>query len=174
MNGTDSISFSNPEDFNSQDITTMAYAVPLVPMPTRLKSRLMARLNLPEIPEFIVSPELQRLFLTPVQALIEAANTIESWQAFPAPQGATYCEWKVDAANRQVAFFLKVPTAGTLLSHRHATGEAVLVLDGDFTADGVTYRSGDRSICSAGTMHQPTTHGCLVLVISSLDDQVLD
>ncbi len=174
MNATDSSS-SNPEDFNPEEITTLAYAVPLVPLPTSLKSRLMARLNLTDCsPEFIVSPELQQLFLTPVDALIETANIIKDWEAFSAPEGAMYKPWKIDAANRQVAFFLKVPSAGALPSHRHTTGEAVLVLEGDFTADGVTYRRGDRSVCTAGTSHQPTTQGCLVLCISSLDDEALD
>ncbi len=174
MNATHS-TLSNPEDFNVEDIIALAYAVPLVPLPTSLKSRLMAQLNLPELPpEFIVSPEFQRLFLTPVETLIEVANAIEDWQAFPAPEGTTYREWKVDAANRQVAFFLKVPKAGTLPCHRHAMGEVVLVLEGDFTADGVSYRRGDRSICLPGTTHQPTTQGCLVLCISSLDDKVLN
>jgi hypothetical protein len=173
MQEPDSSNFS--DDFSEEDITAMSYAVPLVPIPDRLKSRLMAQLNLPELPpEFIVSPELQRLFLEPVETLIEMANSIQDWESFPAPTGSTYKPWKIDAANRQVAFFLKVPIAGNLPSHRHATGEAVLVLEGDFTADGVTYRRGDRSICMAGSKHQPTTQGCLVLCISSLDDEALD
>jgi ChrR Cupin-like domain len=163
------------DDFNAEDITAMSYIVPLISMPKGLKSRLMTKLNLPELPpKFIISPDLQRLFLEPVEALIEIANAIESWQFFPAPEGATYTPWKIDAANRQVAFFLRVPTAGKLPSHRHVTGEVILVLDGDFSADGVTYKKGDRSICLAGTSHQPTTQGCLVLCISSLDDEVLD
>lgn len=175
MQEPDSSQFNISDDFNPEDITAMAYAAPIVPMPASLKSRLMAKLNLPELPpEFIISPELQQLFLEPVEALIEIANSIETWQPFPAPSGATYHPWKIDAANRQVAFFLKVPNAGTLPTHRHATGEAVLVLEGDFTADGVTYEKGDRSICTAGTSHQPTTQGCLVLCISSLDDEALD
>jgi ChrR Cupin-like domain len=173
MQESDSSNF--PDDFSAEDITAMSYAVPLVPMPKHLKSRLMAQLNLPELPpEFIISSELQRLFLEPVETLIEMANSIQDWQSFPAPKGSTYKPWKTDAANRQVAFFLKVPIAGNLPSHRHATGEAVLVLEGDFTADGVTYRRGDRSICMAGSKHQPTTQGCLVLCISSLDDEALD
>jgi hypothetical protein len=175
MNATDLSVLDFSDDFSAEEVTAMAYAVPLVPMPTSLKSRLMAKLNLPELPpEFIVSLELQELILKPVEALIEIANAIKDWESFPMPNGAMYKEWKVDAANRQVAFFLKVPTAGVLPSHRHATGEAVLVLEGDFTADGVTYRSGDRSICTAGTKHQPTTQGCLVLCISSLDDEALN
>ncbi len=175
MQEPDSSLSNSSDDFSAEEITAMSYAVPIVPLPTGLKSRLMAQLNLPELPpDFIISPELQRLFLEPVQALIDIANSIETWQPFPAPSGATYQPWKIDAANRQVAFFLKVPNAGILPTHRHATGEAVLVLEGDFTADGVTYRSGDRSICRAGTSHQPTTQGCLVLCISSLDDEALD
>ncbi len=175
MKEPDSSLFNVLNDFSPEEITAMAYAVPLVPLPTGLKSRLMAQLKLPKLPpDFIISPELQWLFLEPVEALISIANSIETWQPFPAPSGATYQQWKVDAANRQVAFFLKVPNAGTLPAHRHASGEAVLVLEGDFTAGGVTYEKGDRSICTAGTSHQPTTQGCLVLCISSLDDEALD
>ncbi len=175
MQKSDSSLSPVPDDFSAEDITAMSYGVPLVPMPKSLKSRLMAQLNLPELPpEFIISPELQRLFLEPVEALIAIANSIKTWQPFLAPPGATYQQWKVDAANRQVAFFLKVPNPGTLPFHRHASGEAVLVLEGDFTVDGVTYQRGDRSIYAAETAHQPTTQGCLVLCISSWDDEVLD
>ena len=145
-----------------------AYSVPLVPLPASLKSRLMARLKLPE---FSISPEFQRLLSKPIELLIRIANTIKTWQPLSAPEGSTYAKWKVDVNNRQVAFFLRVPTAGTLPSHRHATGEVVLVLEGDFISNGVTYQAGDRSISGAKTIHQPTTHGCLVLCISSLDDQ---
>ncbi|MCY7407333.1 MAG: cupin domain-containing protein [Alkalinema sp. CAN_BIN05] len=146
----------------------MSYSVPLVPLPANLKSRLIARL---ELPEFNTSPEFQRLLLEPIESLIAIANTIKIWQPFSAPEGSTYAKWKVDVTNRQVAFFLRVPTAGKLPSHRHATGEAVLVLEGSFVSDGVTYQAGDRSISGAKTIHQPTTDGCLILCVSSLDDQ---
>lgn len=145
-----------------------AYSAPLVPLPASLKSRLMARL---ELPEFDISPEFHRLLLKPIELLIRIANTIKIWQPLSAPEGSTYAKWKVDVNNRQVAFFLRVPTAGTLPSHRHATGETVLVLEGDFISNGITYQPGDRSISAAKTIHQPTTHGCLILCISSLDDQ---
>jgi hypothetical protein len=145
-----------------------AYSVPLVPLPAILKSRLMARLGLPD---FNTSPEFQRLLSEPIESLITIANTIKTWQPFSAPPGSTYAPWKVDANNRQVAFFLRAPTAGALPLHRHATGEAILVLEGDFVSNGVTYQAGERSISAARTIHQPTTQGCLVLSISSLDDE---
>ena len=145
-----------------------AYSVPLVPLPASLKSRLMARL---ELPDFNTSPEFQRLLLEPIESLITIANTIKVWKPFSAPVGSTYARWKVDANNRQVAFFLRVPTAGALPSHRHATGETILVLEGNFVSNGVNYQSGDRAISAAETVHQPTTQGCLVLCISSLDDE---
>ena len=43
-----------------------AYSVPLVPLPASLKSRLMARLQLPE---FNTSPEFQRLLLKPIEPI---------------------------------------------------------------------------------------------------------
>lgn len=159
-------------EFNSEDIMAMSYSVPLVPLPASLKSRLMARLQLPELnTEFNTSPEFQQLLLQSIESLITIANTIETWQPFPAPSGSTYAQWKVDARNRQVAFFLRVPVAGKLPSHRHASGEVVLVLEGDFVSNGIRYQVGDRSISAAQTIHQPTTQGCLVLCISSLDDE---
>lgn len=145
-----------------------AYSVPLVPLPARLKSRLM---SLVESPDFTTSSEFERLLSEPIESLITIANTINTWQPFSAPIGSTYAQWKVDASNRQVAFFLRVPTAGALPLHRHATGEAILVLEGDFVSDGVIYKAGDRAISAARTIHQPTTQGCLVLCISSLDDE---
>jgi ChrR Cupin-like domain len=165
---------SSLEELSPEDITAMAYSVPLVPLPTNLKSRLMASLaSQSKSDEFITSPEFEQLLLEPIETLITIAQSL-IWKPFPAPEGSTYAPWKLNPQHRQTAFFLRVPTAGTLRKHRHATGETVLVLEGDFTADGKIYRSGDRSIRPAGSIHQPTTQGCLVLCISSLDDEILN
>lgn len=173
--GHDASNDADTEILNAAEITTMAYAVPLMPLPSSLKSRLMARLNLPEpLPEWIKSSEFQQILREPIDTLIAIAHSIDRWKPFLSPSGATFARWKVDAKNKQVAFFLKVPTPGTLPRHRHATGEVILVLEGDFTADGQTHRSGARAISNPNTIHQPTTQGCLVLCISSLEDKVLE
>ena len=60
--GHDASNDADTEILNAAEITTMAYAVPLMPLPSSLKSRLMARLNLPEpLPEWIKSSEFQQI-----------------------------------------------------------------------------------------------------------------
>ncbi len=164
-----------PSDLPSDLPVELAYGVPLMPLPGSLKSRLMERLGLP-VPSvgLTVETPLSELLDWSLENLIAAAANLKNWRPFPAPQDSTRAVWKTDEVNRQVAFFLRVPGSGTLPAHYHETGEAVLVLEGDFTTDGVRYQAGDRMVSAAGTTHQPTTTGCLVLCVSSMDDRPVE
>jgi hypothetical protein len=168
MNEMDPIDTNNlPVDLPVE----LAYGVPLIPLPGHLKSRLMERLGLPAPSVALtVDTPLSELLDWSLENLIASAANLDNWKPFPAPESSTWAIWKTDAANRQVAFFLRAP-AGTLPTHYHATGEVVVVLEGDFMADGVRYQAGDRMMSVAGTTHQPTTTGCLVLCVSSMDDR---
>lgn len=153
----------------------LAYGVPLMPLPASLKSRLMARLELPElVDEFPIETSLKQYLDYPIAELIAIAQAQKKWTPLPSPEDAMRSTLKTDAANRQVAFFIRAPKAGALPRHHHATGEVVLVLEGDFESNGVVYQVGDRLVSPGNSQHKPTTQGCLVLCISSIDDERLE
>lgn len=150
----------------------IAYSSPLMPLPDSLKLRLMEHLGLPlPLVDLTVDTPLNALLDWSLADLIAAASTIKKWTPLTSPEDATYTPWKIDKPNRQMAYFVRAPRAGALPTHHHATGEVVLVLEGDFTVEGSCYRAGDRLCSAADTIHQPTTTGCLVLILSSLDDR---
>ena len=161
----------------------IAYSAPLMPLHDSLKLRLMERLGLPSLPidltvdltvDLPVDSPLKALLDWSLADLIAAASKIKNWPSLASPEDATYGPWKIDKPTRQMAYFVRAPRAGALPTHHHATGEVVLVLEGDFTVEGVCYQAGDRLLSAADTIHQPTTTGCLVLILSSLDDSPVE
>jgi hypothetical protein len=149
----------------------LAYGVPLAPMPEGLKNRLFDRLDRVTAKP----PDLAELLAWPIEQLKQVATDLSNWQVFPRPIGSTWAIWQTDPIQAKLAFFLRIPQAGALPRHWHATGESILVLEGDFIDDdGTTFNVGDLFIAAADTSHQPSTSmGCLVLAITSTNDKIL-
>jgi ChrR Cupin-like domain len=148
----------------------LAYGVPLAPLPQDLQGRLFDRLD-----RLAARPDhLTDLLEWSVADLEQVARDLPDWSAFPLPIGSERVIWQVDEAQAQIAFFLRIPTAGTLPRHWHATGESILVLAGNFIDDdGTVFEVGDRFVAQANTIHQPTTSmGCLILGITSIHDTI--
>jgi ChrR Cupin-like domain len=165
-------------DFQSA-VANLAYGVPLMPLPASLKGKLFDRIDSPR------ERLHQRIDTTPTQLLDllkwqiadlqQVSKDLDNWEPFPMPEGSQRAIWHIDEINAQIAFFLRVPIPGTLPKHWHATGESILVLEGNFIDDdGTVYGVGDISVMAANTRHQPTTSlGCLILGISSMNDKIL-
>jgi ChrR Cupin-like domain len=160
---------TNP--FSSQELIDLAYGVPPVPLPIGLKAKLFDRLDRLEAKP----ADLLELMEWSVSDLQQVAIDLTSWESFPCPKGAERAIWQLDQVHAQVAFFLRIPSAGTLPNHWHATGESILVLAGDFIdEDGTVYEVGDRFFATTDTSHQPSTRvGCLILGITSIHDKIL-
>ncbi len=168
-------------------VQDLAYGVPAAPLPVDLKKKLFDRLNIANDEQSIElanqveaksedSPaNLLELLDWSIDDLQQVAINLPNWQPFPMPSGSEMAIWQVDEVFAQVAFFLRVPTAGTLPNHYHATGESILVLEGNFIdEDGKVYGVGDRFVAAANTSHQPTTSlGCLILNVTSVHDKML-
>jgi hypothetical protein len=157
-------------DFRSA-VGDLAYGVPEVPLPMGLKNKLFDRLD-----RIAAKPsDLFELMDWSITDLQKVALDLNSWQPFPMPSGSEMAIWQVNESNAQVAFFLRIPGAGMLPDHWHATGESILVLEGNFIdEDGTVFNVGDRFISEANTSHQPTTSlGCLVLAVTSTNDKIL-
>ena len=149
----------------------LAYGVPLEPLPTDLKNKLFARLD-----RTTAKPaNLLALMDWSIAELQQVAMDLPNWEPFPMPIGSKMVVWHVDEVSAQLAYFLRIKEAGKLPQHWHATGESILVLEGNFIdEDGQAYEVGDRSFAAANTSHQPTTSmGCLILAVTSTNDKIL-
>jgi hypothetical protein len=152
-------------------VGNIAYGVPLVPLPASLTERLFERIDkISPAPEQLID-----LLEWGIADLQQVARDLNNWEAFPMPDGSQLAIWQIDETNAQIAFFLRIHIPGALPKHWHATGESILVLEGNFIDDdGTLYGVGDRSFMAANTCHQPTTSlGCLILGISSINDKIL-
>lgn len=151
--------------------TTLAYSAPSVPMAADLKGRLFQRIAAESVGP---SSDLVKLLDLPISELRQRA-TILDWALIPGDSGAEVATWQVDDGKREIAFFVRKASGGIFPNHAHASGETVLVLDGDFVVKGQVYRQGERVSSPGGTSHQPETRtGCVLFCISSIDDDILD
>lgn len=150
--------------------TTLAYSAPPVPMTADLKERLLQRLA--EQPG--ASSDLLQLLDLPIPELVQKAAEL-SWSLLPGESGVEVATWQTDEASREAAFFARKVGSGLFPNHYHASGETVLVLEGDFVVDGQVYYPGEKVSAPGQTSHQPESlSGCLLLCVSSMDDDILD
>jgi anti-sigma factor ChrR (cupin superfamily) len=81
----------------------------------------------------------------------------------------------LDSEHRTATMLVRMLAGGEYPRHRHATAEECLVLEGDLRiGDRIVMHAGDFQRAEAGSDHlrQWTESGCLLLVTSSLDDDL--
>ena len=150
---------------------TLAYGAPPVPMAADLKKRLFQRIAVESVGP---SSDLVKLLALPIAELKQQAAGLD-WALMPGGSGAEIATWQLDEGEREVAFFVRKADGGIFPNHAHASGETVLVLDGDFVVGDQVYRTGEQVSSPGGTSHQPQTQtGCLLFCVSSMDDDILD
>ncbi|NEP15831.1 MAG: anti-sigma factor [Leptolyngbya sp. SIO4C1] len=151
-------------------VSAIPYSLPPLPLPANLKDRLFQRIAKEDS---TAAAALVQLLEQSIAALKQQAASLSNWQPMPGTDSGEIAIWQADEARREVAFFARKPR-GLFPHHAHASGEVVLVLEGDFMVEGQTYGVGDRIYATAMTHHQPSTEqGCLLLCISSMDDEIL-
>ncbi len=150
---------------------TLAYGAAPVPMVSDLKDRLFQRIADQPVG---ASSDLLQLLDLPIAELKQKATEL-SWSLVPGKSGVEVATWQVDEDFREAAFFARKIGAGLFPNHYHASGETVLVLEGDFVVDGHVYYAGEQVSAPGKTSHQPESlTGCLLLCVSSMDDDILD
>jgi mannose-6-phosphate isomerase-like protein (cupin superfamily) len=141
-------------------IAAIPYTVPLVPLASNLKDRLMRRIATSESSSAI-------------DVLKQKAETV-NWEPYEPNSGAMLGKLLVDLDKREVQCFIRTVGTTKFPKHRHAHEEELVVLEGDLTIDGQSYQAGDRIYSTSGTTHQPETQsGCLLFLRTSLDDEIL-
>jgi quercetin dioxygenase-like cupin family protein len=164
-------------------VAAIPYSAPLLPMAADLKGRLFERIG-EEVSRDVSGDGSggiqdgadhggENQIGASVEALWEQANRV-TWQDYRPTPGTFVGVLKVDEESREVQCFVKSPGRARFPAHRHATDEEIVVLQGDLVLDGKVYWSGDRIRSEPGTVHQPETlNGCVIFLISSLDDEIL-
>jgi len=151
-------------------VAAIPYSVTPIPMSADLKDRLFQRLA-----QDASAPasQLIKLLEYSIEALKQQAAQL-TWELMKGTNAIEIAMWQTDECRREAAFFVRTAANEIFPNHTHATGETLLVLEGDVITDGQIYRVGDRINSMANTKHQPTTQsGCLVFCISSIDDEIL-
>ncbi len=81
----------------------------------------------------------------------------------------------VDIEHDRVTMLIRMTPGAKYVPHRHAGPEQCYVLEGDLRDGEFVVRGGDYQCLPTGTVHgaQSTESGCLLLVVSSLHDELL-
>jgi len=81
----------------------------------------------------------------------------------------------VDKAHDSVTMLVKAPAGAAYPRHRHSGPEQCYVLQGDLHMAGTVLHAGDYQYAEPDSIHglQYTENGCLLLIVSSLHDEML-
>jgi anti-sigma factor ChrR (cupin superfamily) len=81
----------------------------------------------------------------------------------------------LDPVRRQATMLVRMRAGTSWPSHRHAGVEECYVLEGDLRVGDVVMRAGDYQRVEEGNVHpvQQTEEGCVLFLLSSLEDEIL-
>lgn len=90
--------------------------------------------------------------------------------------GITTRRLSVDREARRVSMLVRMEPNTAYPAHRHGGSEECYVVSGDLRVGDVRMRAGDFQRAEAGSVHpiQATDGGCLLLITSSLDDELIE
>ncbi len=82
----------------------------------------------------------------------------------------------VDRARESVTMLVRMKPGSSYPRHRHNGPEECFVLEGDLEVGGTRMRAGDYQRAEVGSLHavQSTEDGCLLLIVSSLGDELIE
>ena len=82
----------------------------------------------------------------------------------------------VDRQRDTVTMLIRMDPGASWLPHRHGGPEQCFVLEGDLHDGDLLVTAGDFQCAAQGSVHgaQWTTSGCLLLIVSSLRDELID
>ena len=146
--------------------------------PPGLRSRLMERIAADAAIE-AAEPDVQvwksweeQPESTPGLSIVLASEG--SWEPLAVP-GVSVKRLSVDRERRTATMLVRMEPGMSYPRHRHAGLEQCFVLEGDLRVGDTTLRAGDYQEAAADSTHgvQSTEEGCLLLITSSQDDELL-
>jgi hypothetical protein len=141
-----------------QDVAaTLAYSQPSLKVPANLKQRLFKRIQIEAEVSDIMTNRSAEL----------------KWRKHPI-QGLVMAVLNIDRDKREISALIRAEVDVAYTLHRHATGEEILMIEGELIDGGITYKAGDHIYSAAGSKHSPyAIAGCMFFVRTSLDDVFL-
>ncbi|MEK7408982.1 MAG: cupin domain-containing protein [Acidobacteriota bacterium] len=94
----------------------------------------------------------------------------------PVLEGVTAKQLYVDPVTRFVTMLVRMEPGAAYPPHRHGGAEQCLVLEGDLEVGDLVLHTGDYQCADSGSIHDVsrTVNGCLLLIVSSPHDQLLE
>ena len=82
----------------------------------------------------------------------------------------------VDPKRDSVTMLVRMPAGAAYPRHRHAGPEQCYVIEGDLRVDNLAFFAGDYQYAEPNSLHgvQFTENGCLLLIVSSLHDELVE
>ena len=171
----------------------LAGAGPETEAPPELRRRLMARLA-SEREEQVRVAEEGGAAARPAHPDVALGQTWKRWSKDRAdgdlillaavdhgwePTGAEGVETRrlfVDQENDRVTMLIRMSAGASYPPHRHAGPEECYVIAGDIDVGGTLLTAGSYQRVAAGSVHarQSTVDGCLLLIVSSMHDEIMD
>ena len=152
-------------------------ADPVVP-PAHLKTRLNAVMKKRQQNEPAAPKKVEQLWTRWPETIVKEAQTIihadeVAWE--PLGKGLHVKNLFVNRAEQRVTMLVKMEAGGSYPPHVHFGPEECYVLSGDFYGENFSMKAGDYQFASKGSKHgvQSTKNGCVILITSSLNDQII-
>lgn len=159
-------------DAHLRVVEALGHAVgPLTPPPS-LKARLMAVARPPRD-----AAAIQSWKQWAPSAAGEAMTIVRgdgAWET-TGVDGVAVRRLFVDAANDRVTMLVRMAAGTAYPAHRHGGIEECYVLEGDIYGPNFEMRAGDYQRLDGGSVHgvQGTHGGCLLFIVSSMNDELL-
>ncbi|NJK68370.1 MAG: cupin-like domain-containing protein [Microcoleus sp. CSU_2_2] len=156
-------------------IAAIAYTSPPIPVAPDLKNRLFQRIaELDRTPteEVNSEPVAEPSFNINPPSLIRRSHDVK-WKPFRVP-GISIGRLFTDKEKREITCLMRLEPGIEFPLHRHAGVEEIFMLEGDLVVEGEVCHQGDYIRSVPGSTHSPITQGgCLLLIKSSLDNEML-
>ncbi|MBI5435470.1 MAG: cupin domain-containing protein [Planctomycetes bacterium] len=151
--------------------------------PERVRSALLAAIELERTPtpraaDAAFDRKWQRWSDTPGETiapgLVNVASSADGFEEIGIA-GIEVKRLSVDAEARKATMLIRMAAGTSYPRHRHAAREECFVLDGTLRVGASTLRAGDFQVAERDSIHevQSTDTGCLLLIVSSQDDELV-
>jgi anti-sigma factor ChrR (cupin superfamily) len=150
----------------------VGHAVPTAYPPPHVRDRLMNRIG-----EASVLNEGAQVWKAwreqPASGVHIVRSNDEHWESVH--PGIRAKRLYVDTTRDTVTMLIRMDPAASYIPHRHGGPEQCFVLEGDLHDGDLVVTAGDFQCAAEGSVHgaQWTTSGCLLLIVSSLKDELL-
>jgi anti-sigma factor ChrR (cupin superfamily) len=138
--------------------------------PSGLKDRVMAE----ALPRTDAADQVWKRWQSTAQRDVVCVRAVEGpWQ--PVAPGVAARALYVDPDRNSATMLVRMEPGSAYSAHRHAGAEQCFVLEGDINDGERTYHAGDFQCKAPGSVHgiQSSQNGCLLLIVSSLNDELL-